>query len=35
MFAGHNAFRFATDPYYANGFIPTTQQLVDRILSGK
>ena len=35
MFAGHNAFRFATDPYYDNGFIPTTQQLVDRILLGK
>ncbi len=35
MFAGHNAFKFAADPYYADGFIPTTQQLVDRIMTGK
>ena len=35
MFSGHNAFRFATDPFYANGFIPTVRQLVDRILIGK
>jgi len=35
MFAGHNAFRFATDPFYANGFIPTVKQLVDRIASGE
>ncbi|MBL6785177.1 MAG: nitronate monooxygenase [Rickettsiales bacterium] len=35
MFAGHNAFRFATDPFYENGFIPTTQQLIDRIVEGK
>ncbi len=34
MFAGHNAFRFATDPFYRNGFIPTVKQLVDRIASG-
>lgn len=34
MFAGHNAFRFAKDPFYANGFIPTTQQLIDRLMSG-
>ena len=35
MFSGHNAFRFATDPFYANGFIPTVKQLVERILTGK
>lgn len=35
MFAGHSAYRFATDPYYANGFVPTIQQLVDRIMTGK
>jgi NAD(P)H-dependent flavin oxidoreductase YrpB (nitropropane dioxygenase family) len=29
MFAGHNAFRFAHDPYYSNGFIPTVKQLVE------
>lgn len=34
MFAGHNAFRFATDPFYQNGFIPTVGQLVDRIVIG-
>jgi nitronate monooxygenase len=35
MFSGHNAFRFATDPFYANGFIPTVKQLVERILTGR
>jgi nitronate monooxygenase len=34
MFAGHNAYKFASDPFYANGFIPTVQQLVERIASG-
>jgi hypothetical protein len=34
MFAGHNAFRFRTDPFYANGFVPTVRQLVQRILTG-
>jgi nitronate monooxygenase len=34
MFAGHNAYRFAEDPFYANGFIPTVRQLVQRILTG-
>jgi len=34
MFAGHNAYRFASDPFYANGFIPTVGQLVERILTG-
>ncbi|MDR3520160.1 MAG: nitronate monooxygenase [Acidocella sp.] len=35
MFAGHNAYRFGSDPYYSNGFIPTVRELVDRILTGK
>jgi nitronate monooxygenase len=35
MFAGHNAYRFAKDPFYANGFIPTVQQLIDRIATGE
>ncbi len=35
MFAGHSAYRFATDPFYANGFIPTIKQLIDRIMIGK
>jgi nitronate monooxygenase len=34
MFAGHGAYRFAQDPFYANGFIPTVQQLVERLLTG-
>ncbi len=34
MFAGHNAFRFAEDPFYSNGFIPTVRQLVERIATG-
>jgi NAD(P)H-dependent flavin oxidoreductase YrpB (nitropropane dioxygenase family) len=34
MFAGHNAYRFAEDPFYADGFIPTVKQLLDRIATG-
>lgn len=34
MFAGHNVFKFRDDPFYANGFVPTVRQLVQRILSG-
>ena len=34
MFAGHSAFRFKTDPFYSNGFVPSVKQLVDRILTG-
>ena len=34
VFAGHSAFRFKTDPFYSNGFIPTVRQLMDRILAG-
>ena len=35
MFAGHNAYRFGSDPFYSNGFIPTVKQLVERIMSGR
>jgi nitronate monooxygenase len=35
MFSGHNAFRFAKDPFYSNGFIPTVKQLFERILTGR
>jgi len=35
VFAGHNAYRFASDPYYSNGFIPTAPELVARILTGR
>jgi nitronate monooxygenase len=34
MFAGHNAYRFADDPYYAGGFVPTVGQLIERISTG-
>ena len=33
MFSGHNGYMFGKDSYYANGFIPRIDQLVDRILS--
>ncbi|WP_047194801.1 NAD(P)H-dependent flavin oxidoreductase [Caldimonas brevitalea] len=35
MFGGHNAYRFASDPFYANGFTPTVKQLVDRLMTGR
>ncbi len=34
MFAGHGAYRFASDPFYSNGFIPTAGQLVERLMTG-
>jgi len=34
MFAGHNAYKFGEDPFYANGNIPTVKELVDRIMTG-
>jgi hypothetical protein len=35
MFSGHNAYRFASDPFYSNGYIPTVRELVGRILTGR
>jgi nitronate monooxygenase len=35
MFAGHNAYRFGSDPFYSNGFIPTVKQLFERIMTGR
>lgn len=35
MFAGHQAYRFAKDPFYANGFVPTVKQLVERLQTGE
>jgi len=35
MFSGHNGYRFATDPFYSNGFIPTVKQLFERIMTGR
>jgi NAD(P)H-dependent flavin oxidoreductase YrpB (nitropropane dioxygenase family) len=34
MFAGHNAYRFASDPFYANGYVPSVKELVDRLQTG-
>lgn len=34
MFAGHNAYRFGSDPFYANGFVPTVKELVERLQTG-
>jgi nitronate monooxygenase len=34
LFAGHNAYKFAEDPFYSNGFVPTVGQLIERILTG-
>jgi len=35
MFSGHNAYRFGSDPFYSNGFVPSVKQLVERILTGR
>lgn len=35
MFGGTNAWRFATDPLYANGHVPTVAELMERILTGR
>ena len=34
MFSGHNAYKFALDPFYSNGFVPTVNELVERIMTG-
>ncbi len=34
MFAGHGAFNFGDDPFYANGFVPSVKELVERIGTG-
>ena len=34
-FAGHNVYRFGSDPLYANGHIPTVHELFTNILAGK
>lgn len=34
MFAGHAAFNFKTDPFYSNGYTPSVQELIERILTG-
>jgi hypothetical protein len=34
MFAGHNAYRFASDPFYTNGNVPSVRELVERLQTG-
>ncbi len=34
VFAGHNVYRFAQDPFYSNGYIPSVKELIERILTG-
>jgi nitronate monooxygenase len=34
MFAGHNAYRFGSDPFYADGHVPTVRELVERLQTG-
>lgn len=34
MFSGHNAYNFHDDPFYKDGFVPTVEQLVKRIMTG-
>lgn len=34
-FAGSEAYRFATDPLYKNGYVPTIKELVDNLLDGR
>jgi hypothetical protein len=35
MFSGHNGYKFADDPFYEGGFVPTVKELVERICTGR
>ena len=35
LFAGHQVYRFRTDPLYANGYVPTTKELIEAIKAGR
>lgn len=35
LFAGHQVYRFATDPLYRNGYIPSVKELIEKIKSGE
>ena len=35
MFSGHNGYRFAIDPMYKNGHVPTVKELIDAIKIGR
>lgn len=35
LFAGHQVYRFATDPLYRNGCIPSVKELIEKIKKGE
>ena len=35
LFAGHQVYRFAQDPLYANGNVPSTHELIEAIKAGR
>ena len=35
LFAGHQVYRFATDPLYRNGCVPSVKELIEKIKSGE
>ena len=35
LFAGHQVYRFATDPLYRNGCIPSVKELIEKIKRGE
>ena len=35
LFAGHNAYRFASDPFFAGGRVPTVEELIAHIQTGE
>jgi hypothetical protein len=35
LFAGHQVYRFATDPLYRNGCVPSVKELIERIKNGE
>lgn len=35
VFSGHNSYKFALDPMYANGYVPSIKELIQQMLLGK
>ena len=35
LFAGHQVYRFAEDPLYKNGHVPTVKELIEKIKIGQ
>ncbi|MFN8417150.1 MAG: nitronate monooxygenase [Cytophagaceae bacterium] len=34
-FSGHNSYKFALDPMYSNGYVPSIKELIQQMLQGK